>query len=69
MTKSVWEKAGEEARAVLEQAKDFAAEANEDFEKLSDDALDSARNSKYTRWILTGACAVIAVVIGLLITY
>lgn len=69
MTKSVWEKAGEEARAVLEQAKDFAAEANEDFEKLSDDALDSARNSKHTRWILTGACAAVSVFISILITY
>jgi hypothetical protein len=69
MTELVLEKAGDEVRAGLEQAKDFAAEANEDSEKLSDDTLDSARNSEHTHWILTGTCAAVSLVIGLLIAF
>jgi len=63
MPKSVWEKAGDEARERIEQAKDYvvetAQEVNAGADHEADSLLGKLKNSRFTGAILLAAAAVV----------
>ncbi|HET7060539.1 MAG TPA: hypothetical protein VFI43_00010 [Nitrosospira sp.] len=59
MPKSIWEKAGNEARERAEQAKDFAVEANADIDREADSLLEKAKGSRFTGMIALGVIVLI----------
>jgi hypothetical protein len=59
MPKSIWEKAGNEAREGIEQAKDFAVETNADIDREADSLLEKAKDSRFTGMIALGVIVLI----------
>ena len=66
MPKSVWEKAGDEARARIEQAADYvvdtAKQADSTMEEKADSLLEKLKSSRWTSIILIATAVVVSVV-------
>ena len=65
MPKSVWEKAGDEARARIEQAADYvvdtAKNADATMEEGTDSLLEKLKSSRWTSAILIATAVVVSV--------
>jgi hypothetical protein len=67
MPKSVWEKAGDEARARIEQAADYVVDTakyvDANAEKGADSLLEKLKSSRWTSAILIATAVIVAVVL------
>jgi hypothetical protein len=67
MPKSVWEKAGDEARARIQQAADYVVDTAEhvdgNVEEKADSMLEKLKSSRWTGGILVVAAVIVAVVV------
>jgi hypothetical protein len=66
MPKSVWEKAGDEARARIEQASDYVVDTakyvDANVEEGTDSLLEKLKSSRWTSAILIATAVVVSVV-------
>ena len=66
MPKSVWEKAGDEARARIEQASDYVVDTakyvDSNVEEGTDSLLEKLKSSRWTSAILIATAVVVSVV-------
>ncbi|SEK64480.1 hypothetical protein [Nitrosovibrio tenuis] len=68
MPKSVWEKAGDEARAKIGQAADYVVDTSKNvdarMEGGADSLLDKLKSSRWTSAILIAAAVIVIVVLA-----